>query len=225
MRPQSASESVVSVVHLRSGARCAIHRAVISSGWMYPVLAPKSITMLQSTSRSAIGMRVDQRAGKFDAEIGRGVLAIELRDAQRDVLGVDPRSKLAVQIEAEDFRHFQPVVAEREIGSDVGVSHAGGDAAERAVGDGVGISAEDQRARKGVALFRKDDMTNSLTGVEFGDALLFDPFAGLLLRHRVLLADRRIVMIEHHDDPRRIENLARRPSGTTDRRRGRRRDR
>ena len=29
---------------------------VVSSGWMYPVFAPKSITMLQRTSRSAIGI-------------------------------------------------------------------------------------------------------------------------------------------------------------------------
>ena len=99
-------------------------RAVVSSGWMYPVLAPKSITMLHSTSRSDIGMLCDQRAGELDAEIGRGILAVELRDAQRDVLGADARLELAVQVEADHLRHAQPVVAERQIGGDVGMSHA-----------------------------------------------------------------------------------------------------
>ena len=87
------------------------------------------------------------------------------------------------------------------------MSHPGCHATERAVGDGVGISAEDERTRKGVALFRKNDVSDSLTGVKFGDLLFLDPFSGLFLRYRVLLANRRVVMIEDHDDARRIEHL------------------
>ena len=83
----------------------------------------------------------------------------------------------------------------------------GRDAAERAVGDGVGIGAEDQRAGKRVALFRKDHVADAFAGVKLGDALLLDPFARLLLRHRILLPDRRIVMIEHDHDLRRVEHL------------------
>ena len=122
----------------------------------------------------------DQRACKFHAEIRRRILAVELRDAQHDVLGAHARPKPAVQVESDNLRHAKPVVADGEIGGDVGMSHAGCHATERAVGDGVGIGAEDERTRKGVALFRKDDVSDSLTGVKFGDLLFLDPFSGLL---------------------------------------------
>ena len=87
------------------------------------------------------------------------------------------------------------------------MSHPGRDAAERAVGDGVGVGAEDQRARKGIALFRKDHVPDAFTSVEFRDALFFDPFTCALLRDGVLLADWRIVMVEHDHDLLRIVDL------------------
>ena len=50
-------------------------------------------------------------------------------------------------------------------------------------------------------------MADSFAGVEFRDALFCDPLARLLLRDRVLLADRRVVMVEYDDDLDRIEYL------------------
>ena len=50
-------------------------------------------------------------------------------------------------------------------------------------------------------------MADALAGVETGDALLPDPGARRLLRLGVLSADRRVVMVENHDDPRRVEHL------------------
>ena len=207
IRPQSASESVVSAVHFTLG-RALRHPA---RGDLVGLDVSGLRTEIDDhvAEHEPLGHRHsrDQRAREFDAEIGRRILAVELRDPQRDVLGVDARPKVAVQIEADDLRHLQPVVAEREIGGDVRMSHAGRDAAERAVGDGVRIGAEDERARKRIALLRKDDVPDAFTGVKFGDALFLDPFARLLLRDRILLANRRIMMIEDDDDLRRIEDL------------------
>ncbi len=87
------------------------------------------------------------------------------------------------------------------------MSHAGRNATERTVGHGVGVGAEDQSARKGVAFFREDDVADPLTGVELRNALLFDPRARFHLGHRILLADRRIVMVEHHHHLRWVEHL------------------
>ena len=97
MRPQSASESVVSAVH------CQIRRAL-----RHP--ARRGLVGLDV---SGLGAEIDhhvaehepfghrhrshQGTGEFDAEIGRRVLAIELRNAQRDVLGIDARTEIAVQ--------------------------------------------------------------------------------------------------------------------------------
>jgi hypothetical protein len=79
----------------------------------------------------------DQRAREFDAEIGCCILAVQLRDSQCDVFGVDPWPKLAVKVETHDLRHLQPVVAERKIGRDVRMSHAGREAADGAIRDGM----------------------------------------------------------------------------------------
>ena len=105
------------------------------------------------------------------------------------------------------------------------MSHASRDAAERAVGDGVGIGAEDQCAGERVAFFRKDHVADAFAGMEFGDALFLDPFAGPFLRDRILLADRRIMMIEHNNDFRRVEYLVAAHLAQADRRRAQRHDR
>src|SRR5215475_14714501 len=80
------------------------------------------------------------------------------------------------------------------------MAHPRGQAAERAIRDRVRVGPEYERARKGVALFRKDHVADAFAGMEFGYALFLDPFARSLLGHRVLLPDWRIVVIEHDDD-------------------------
>ena len=83
----------------------------------------------------------------------------------------------------------------------------GRNAAERAVGDRVGVGAEDQRAGESVAVFREDHVADTFASVKFRNALLFDPFPRALLRHGVLRADRWVVMVEHDDDAVGIEHL------------------
>src|SRR5580704_3456347 len=87
------------------------------------------------------------------------------------------------------------------------MSHASRHAAKRAIRDGVRIGTENQRAREGVTFFRKDHVADAFASMEFDDALFLDPFAGPLLRDRILLADRRIVMIEYYNHLRRVEYL------------------
>src|SRR5437763_4835270 len=82
-----------------------------------------------------------------------------------------------------------------------------GEAAERAVRYRVRVSAEYERAREGVALFRKDHVADALARMELSDALFRDPLARPLLRNRVLLADWRIVVIEDDHDLLRIKNF------------------
>ena len=65
--------------------------------------------------------RLDSEPAELDAQIGRGVFAIELCDAQRDVLGVDAWVEFAMQDEANHFWYAQPVIAKRQIGGDVGM--------------------------------------------------------------------------------------------------------
>ena len=55
--------------------------------------------------------RSHDRAGELNALIDRGVLAIALQDAQRNVLGRHPRRELAMDVEADDLGHAHPVGA------------------------------------------------------------------------------------------------------------------
>ncbi len=87
------------------------------------------------------------------------------------------------------------------------MSHAGREATDGAVRHGMRVGTENERARKRIAAFRKDDVANSFAGMEFRDALLAYPLASLLLRYRVLRSNRRIVMIEDDDDFFRIRYL------------------
>src|ERR1700754_2200782 len=105
-----------------------------------------------------------------------------------------------MHIDAPDLGHAHPVVSQRQIGGDIRMPQARRYATERAVGDGMRVGAEDERAWKGVTLFREYDMRDALSRMEAGYALLFHPFARLALGHRVLRANGRIVVIENHDD-------------------------
>jgi len=134
-------------------------------------------------------------------------LMMPRRTGEELVRAVRARPELAVQIEADDFRYAQPVVSQRQIGGDVGMSQARRQAPQRAVGHGVGVGAEDQRARERVALFRKDHVADALAGVKLADALLLDPLARAFLRDRILLPDRRVVMVEHDHDLIRITHF------------------
>ncbi len=96
-------------------------------------------------------------------------------DGQGDVLGCDARFGLPVHQD----QHVLGLALDQGLGRQHMLDFGGADAnrqrAERAMGGGVRIAADDGHARQDRTLFRPDDMHDALAGIghgEFGDAEL-----------------------------------------------------
>ena len=100
-------------------------------------------------------------------------------DGEDDVLGGDARRKRAVDLDAHVLGLGLDQGLGREHMLDLGGADAVGERAERAVGRGVAVAADDCRARQREALLRPDDVDDALAPVEL--VVIFDPeLAGVL---------------------------------------------
>ena len=132
-----------------------------------PARAPASMLMLQTVMRPSIDRRSDGVARVLDDVARRAGRADLADDGEDDVFGRDAPAQLAVDA---DLHRLGPGLRQRLGRQDV-LDLAGADAegqrAERAVGAGVAVAADDGHARLGQAQFRADDVDDALPpGVE-----------------------------------------------------------
>ena len=98
------------------------------------------------------GHGADGAARELHGLVQRAVNADHADDVQDDVLAGDAGGKLAVDLEQQAFGHLEPRLARGVAHGGIGGTHAGGERAERTIGAGVGIGADDQIARAHDAL-------------------------------------------------------------------------
>ncbi len=141
---------------------------VVSSGAIMPALAPHSMLMLQTVMRPSIDRRADRLAAVLD-DVALPAAGADLGDErEHEVLGGDAGLQRALD---GDGHRPRPHGGQRLGGEDV-LDLAGADAegqrAERAVGAGVAVAADDRHAGLGDAELRADDVDDALAGVAHG---------------------------------------------------------
>ena len=128
---------------------------------------------------------------------------------QDDVLARDTGGQLAVDDELDGLGHLEPGLARGHAHAGIGGAHPRGERAQRAVGAGVAVGADDEVARAHDALLRQKRVLHAHAAhlVVVGDALLAHEIAhdlGLLGGLDVLVGG---VVVGHEGDLGRIEHL------------------
>ena len=80
---------------------------------------------------------------------------------QDDVFAADPRLHLAGQNNLDGFRHLEPAFSGRHADRHIRRTDASGKRADRAVGAGMAVRADDDLARRDNALFRQERMLDA----------------------------------------------------------------
>ena len=139
------------------------------------------------------GKLTDRLAGVFDDVAGAAGGADPTDDGEDDVLGADPVMGAAGDRDAHVLGRFLDQRLGGENVLDLGGADAEGQRPEGAMGRGVGIAANDGRARLGEALLGADDMDDPLAGIEkrdIGQAEIGGVlFQGLDLDARIVVDD------------------------------------
>ena len=151
----------------------------------------------------------DGAARELHRLVQRAVDADHADDVEDDVLAGNARVELAVDLEEQRLGHLEPRLAGGIADRGIGGADARGECAERTIGAGVGVGADDEVARAHNALLRQKRMldTHAADFVIVRDALLAGEFAhllGLLGALDVLVGN---VMVGHQGDLGRVEHL------------------
>ena len=118
--------------------------------------------------------RADRAAGELDRVAGAAGGADLADDRQHDVLGAAAAAELAVDLHEHVLRLAREQRLRRQHVLDLARADAMGERAERAVGRGVRVAADDGHARQRRALLRADDVDDPLAAIvhlELGDAV------------------------------------------------------
>ena len=107
------------------------------------------------------GKRRNAFALEFHALVQGAVDANHADDVQNHVFARNPRVQLAREIEFNGGRHAEPGLARGDAGCAVGGTHARRERAQRAIGAGVAVGANDHVARSDDALLRKQRVLNA----------------------------------------------------------------
>ena len=158
--------------------------------------------------RSIDRQTADGAARELHCLVQRAVDADHADDVEDDVLAGNARVELAVDLEEQRLRHLEPRLAGGIADCSVGGAHACGERAERTVGAGVAVGADDEVARAHDALLGQKRVlnTHATDFVIVRDALLTGEFAhllGLLGAFDVLVGN---VVVGHQGDLSRIEH-------------------
>ena len=107
------------------------------------------------------GQLVRAFADELHRLVQRAVHADLADNMQDDVLAGNPRAQLALENELDRARHLEPCLASRHACREVGRANAGRERAQRAVGAGVAVRADDQLAGSGQTFFREQRMLDA----------------------------------------------------------------
>ena len=110
---------------------------------------------------------------KLQRHVARAVHADEADQVEDDILAADVRVQLARERHLYGLGHLEPGLAGRHAGGHVRGAHAGGHAAQRAVGTGMAVRADDDLARRAQALLGQQRVLDAgLADLEVVDDLL-----------------------------------------------------
>ncbi len=118
--------------------------------------------MLQIVMRSSIVIRSMRRAAVLVGEADAALDAEPADDRQDDVLRVDARRQLAVDVDAAHLQRIQRQALRGEHVADLRRADAERDGAERAVRRGVAVAAGDRHARLRQPELGPDDVDDAL---------------------------------------------------------------
>ena len=150
----------------------------------------------------------DGAAGELHGLVERAVHADHPDDVQDDVLAGDAGGQLALDLEQQRLGHLEPRTPRGVAHAGVGGAHARGERAQRAVGAGVAVRADDEVARAHDALLGQQRVLDAHAAhlVVVGNALLACEVAhdlGLLGALDVLVGH---VVVGHERDLLRVEH-------------------
>ncbi len=150
-------------------------------------------------------------AGELHRPVQGPVDADQPDDVQDDILARDAGRQLAVDDELEGFRHFEPGAARRHRHAQVGGANPRGERAERAVGAGVGVGADDQVAGTDDALFGQQRVLDAHAA---DLPVVLDPLGAGEVAHPLGLPGALDVLVGgvvvgHEAHPRAVEHLGR----------------
>ena len=151
---------------------------------------------------------LDGAAGEFHGLVQGAVHPDEADDVQDDVLAGNPRGQLAVNDELDGLGHLEPGFAAGHAHAGVGGAHARGEGAERPVGAGVAVGADDEVARAHDALLGQKRVLHAHAAhlIVMGNALLAHEIAhdlrlfgalDVLVGHVVVGHEHHLVGVEH----------------------------
>ncbi len=148
-------------------------------------------------------------ARELHRAVQRAVHADHADDVQDDVLARDAGSQLSLDLEQDGFGHLEPCAPGGVAHAGVGGAHARGERAQRAIGAGVAVRADDEVARAHDALLGQKRVFHAHAAhlVVVGNALLAREIAhdlGLFGALDVLVGD---VMVGHEGNLFGIEHL------------------
>ena len=141
--------------------------------------------------------RSESLAAELHGLIIRAVCADLADDGENQIPRVNTRAQLAAKLKAQGLRHQNPALPRDHRIEIVGAADTGSERAERAVGTGVGVRAEDKLSR-GHIFFQHNLMTDALALIE-GNAVCARKIAHLLMRGRCLHRVRRDIVIDNPD--------------------------
>src|SRR3546814_728351 len=119
--------------------------------------------------------RADRAAGIFDDVAGAARGADRAGDVQDDVLGADTGADVALDAHLHRPGRLKQQCLGRQHMLDLAGPDAEGERADPAVAGGVAVAADDRRAGQRKALFRPNDMDDTLFGrdrVDIADAIV-----------------------------------------------------
>ena len=152
--------------------------------------------------------RSDARAGELHRFIQRTVHADPTDDVEDEVLAGHPRGQRSGQNEPDGSRHLEPCHASGHAGRHIGGADTGGESAQRTVGAGMAVCANDAVARCHDAFFGQQRVLNAHLAhiIEVEDVVLVGKLAALLglgraldvlVGHEVVENDGDVLFVEH----------------------------
>ncbi len=144
---------------------------MVSSGAIMPARAPASIDMLHTVMRSSIdSARMVEPRYSITWPVPPDT-PTRADDREDQVLGGDPGGQFALDVDREGLRLALQQALRREHVADFGAADAEGEGAERAVGAGVAVAADDGHAGLGGAELRTDDVHDAAPRIAHAEQL------------------------------------------------------
>ena len=150
---------------------------------------------------------VNAAACKFQCLIGRAVGAQVADNRQNDVFCIDAFGQFTVNDNPNRLWNTAPHLTGAQNCRHLGITDTGREAADTAISGGMGVGAEDNLTRTGIAHLRHQLVTDTVGTVEMGQSLFFDKGVANLEVADILDSRSRNQMVINQDDLVRVPNF------------------